>query len=46
MLDEKQMKKEFKIVKIGFLATSICMQARICVRRHYARICRLEPMSI
>ena len=40
------MKKEFKTVKIGFLAASMRIQARVCVRRHYALVCRLEPKSV
>ena len=45
-LDEKYMKKEFKTIKIGFLAANMRMQARVCVRKHYARVCRLEPKSV
>ena len=40
------MKKEFKTVKIGFLAVSMRMQACICIRRYYAHICRIELESI
>ena len=45
-LDEKYMKKEFKTVKLGFLAASMRMQARVCIRKHDARVCRLEPKSV
>ena len=40
------MKKEFKIVKIGFLATSIRTQDHVYICRHYARVCKLELVSV